>query len=109
MNNKDARAARDAGILQAAEHAEEVCTGWGDKAYEALRVFAEGTRKGQPFTSEQVRSSIAAAFVPKPPHARAWGSVFQRAARNGLIQKVGVAQSEAVHCHMSYVGQWKAV
>lgn len=110
MKNDDARAARDAGIQQAADHAEEVHHDWGELAFEALRVFAAGKRaSGQVFTSEQVRSSIAAAAVPAPPHLRAWGSVFQRAARERLIEKVGVTHSAAAHCHLSYVAQWKAV
>lgn len=110
MSNEDARAARDAGIQQAADHAEEVSPTWNEKAYEALRIFAAGRRSsGKPFTSEDVRSSIAAAGVPQPPHLRAWGNTFRRAAREGLIVKAGVTNSAAAHCHLSYVAQWKAV
>lgn len=110
MSRQDSRAARDAGIQQAAQHAEEVEPNWGDVAYEALRVFAAGKRaSGQPFTSEDVRSSIAAAGVPVPPHLRAWGSVFQRAARAGMIEKVGIVESRAAHCHCAFVAAWKAV
>ena len=110
MDNTDARAARDAGIRQAAEHAEEVNPDWNELADEALRVFAASKRaSGEAFTSEDVRKSIAAAFVPQPPHLRAWGSVFKRAAHAGLIVKAGVTNSAAAHCHLSYVAQWKAV
>lgn len=105
-----ARAARDAAIQQAADHAEDVNPNWGDTAYEALRIFAAGKRSsGATFTSEDVRSSIAAAAVPAPPHLRAWGSVFQRAARAGLIAKVGIVESRAAHCHCAHVAAWKAV
>lgn len=110
MSNEDARAARDAGIQQAAENAEDATPNWNALAYEALRVFAAGKRSsGQAFTSEDVRNSIAASFVPQPPHLRAWGSVFQRAARERLIEKVGVTQSAAAHCHLSYVAKWRAL
>jgi transposase InsO family protein len=110
METDDARAARDAGIQQAADHAEEVHQDWGELAFEALRLFAAGKRgSGQAFTSEDVRKSIAGLHVPAPPHLRAWGSVFQRAARERLIEKVGVTHSAAAHCHLSYVAQWKAV
>lgn len=110
MTSIEARAARDAGIQHAAEHAEQVNDGWGDMAFEALRLFAAGKRaSGKPFTSEDVRSSIAAAGVPQPPHLRAWGNTFRRAAREGLIVKSGVTNSAAAHCHLSYVAQWKAV
>ena len=110
MTNDEARAARDAGIQQAAEHAEEVHPDWNALADEALRVFAAGKRaSGEAFTSEDVRSSIAAAFVPHPPHLRAWGSVFKRAAHAGLIAKVGIVESRAAHCHCAHVAAWKAV
>lgn len=105
-----ARAARDAGIQQAAQHADEVNPDWGHLAYETLRLFAAGRRgSGQAFTSEDVRGSIAAAGVPAPPHLRAWGAVFQRAARAGLIVKVGIVESRATHCHCAHVAAWKAV
>lgn len=105
-----ARAASDAGIQQAADHAEDVNPKWLDKAYEALRVFAAGKRSsGATFTSEDVRNSIAAAAVPEPPDLRAWGVVFRRAARDGLIAKVGIVESRATHCHCALVSSWKAV
>lgn len=106
---KAARAARDSGIQQAADHAEEVHPDWGDLAYEALRLYAAGKRaSGVTFTSEDVRSSIAAAGVPEPPHLRAWGSVFKRAARAGLIVKAGIVESRAAHCHCAHVAAWRA-
>lgn len=110
MSSEEARAARDAGIQQAAEHAEEVHPDWNNLAYEALRVFAAGKRgTSATFTSEDVRGSIAAAFVPQPPHLRAWGAVFQRAARAGLIAKAGIVESRAAHCHCAHVAAWRAV
>lgn len=108
--NEEAKAARDAGIQQAANNAEEAHENWGAAADEALRVFIAAKRgTGKAFTSEEVRNSIAAAGVPTPPHLRAWGSVFVRAARAGLIEKAGTAQSKAVHCHLAYVARWRAV
>ena len=108
--NDAAKAARDAGIKHAADHAEAVIPSWGDMAYEALRIYAAGKRRsGAAFTSEDVRGSIAAAAVPAPPHLRSWGAVFQRAAREGLIVKSGVVASRAAHCHCAYVAAWKAV
>ncbi len=105
-----ARAARDAGIQQAAEHAEEVNPNWGDRAFEVLRMYAAAKRSsGATFTSEDVRNSILGAHLPQPPHLRAWGSVCQRAARAGLIAKVGIVESRAAHCHCAHVAAWKAV
>ena len=109
MTTPEARAARDAGMQQAADHADEVNENWGDQAYEVLRLFVAGKRgTTNTFTSEQVRDSILAAGLPKPPHARAWGPVFSRAARAGLIVKAGITESKAPHCHCSHVGAWRA-
>ncbi len=105
-----ALAARDAGIQQAAEHAEEVNPNWGDRAFEVLRMYAAAKRSsGATFTSEDVRNSILGAHLPQPPHLRAWGSVFQRAAKQGMIVKTGVTESRAAHCHCAFVATWKAV
>lgn len=110
MSIEEARAARDAGIQQAAEHAEEASPNWGDRAFEVLRMFAAAKRaSGSSFTSEDVRNSILGAHLPQPPHLRAWGSVFQRAARAGLIVKAGIVESRAAHCHCAFVATWKAV
>ena len=110
MTTQEARAARDAGIQQAADHAEEVHQDWGELALDAVRQFADGVRGTNAwFTSEDVRSSEAGQAVPTPPHLRAWGAVFQRAARERLIEKVGVTQSVAAHCHLAYVAKWRAV
>lgn len=110
MSSEESRAARDAGIQQAAEHAEQIHFGWNDKAVEAIRVYAACVKpRGETFTAEKLRNSIIGACVPAPPHKRAWGSAFVRAAREGLIVKVGVTHSQAPHCHLSYVAEWKAV
>lgn len=109
MTTQEARAARDAGIKQAAEHAEEVHTGWTDEALEAIRLYATCMRaRNHTFTAEQMRNSIIGQCVPVPPHKRAWGAAFKRAAAEGLIVKVGTAQSVAPHCHLSYVSEWRA-
>lgn len=101
--------ARDAGINQAVQHAEEIHLGWTDKAVEAIRTYARCVKaRGETFTAEKVRGSIIGSCVPTPPHKRAWGGAFARAAREGIIVKVGVTHSEAPHCHLSYVAEWRA-
>ena len=106
----NAREARDAGIKRAAEHAEDVSPNWGDRAFEVLRMYAWANREsGTTFTSEDVRNSILGVGLPEPSHLRAWGSVFKRAAKEGIIVKAGVAESRAVHCHCAFVTKWKAV
>jgi len=109
MASKQSVAARDAGIAQAVQHAEEIHLGWTDKAVEAIRTYARCVRaRGETFTAERVRNSVIGSCVPTPPHLRSWGHAMREAAKKGYIQKVGIAQSEAAHSHMSFVTEWRA-
>ena len=104
---EEARAARDAGIGLAADHANAVEPRWTDRAYENLVAFCHAS-PGKSFTSEDVRDyAHNGRGLPEPAHRRAWGAVFQRAARVGLIHKAGINESRAAHCHCSHVGQWR--
>lgn len=79
------------GAIQAAvNHADVVAPGWSDGAYAALRAYAKANSL---FKSEDVRRHAHASGLPQPPDARAWGAVFQRAARDGLIRRVGYGKS----------------
>jgi hypothetical protein len=82
---------RDRGIQAAIDHAESVSPGWGDAAYEALVEFARGH---ECFTSEQFR---AQSKVTAPTTPKAFGSIFRKAARNGVIVKHGYAIAEQRH------------
>jgi hypothetical protein len=78
--------ARDAGMAQALSHAEDDCPRWGEVAYAALCLFA-GRNHG-PFTSFQFRE-WAADCISSPSTPKAFGSIFARAARAGIIRKIG--------------------
>ena len=105
-----ARAARDDGIRRAAEHAEAVTPKWGDRAFEILRCFCHRPGgSGEDFTSEDVRAYAKNLGLPDPPHLRAWGGVFQRAARAGLIVKTGTTTARAVNVHCAIIATWRAV
>ena len=109
MRSDEAREARDAGIEMAATHANALEPRWTDRAYVALVAYCRFNRDKR-FSSEDVRDyAHNTCGLPEPAHRRAWGSIFQRAARVGLIQKVGITESRAAHCHCSHVGQWRAV
>ena len=92
---------RDAGIRQSAEHAEDVAPGFGEAALCALRAYAGF---GYDFTSEQFRDYLKsiglACEVPK-----ALGSVFQKAARAGWLEKAGYVKSRDRHC--SPIPSWR--
>ena len=106
-----ARAARDEGITRAVQHAEEVHPRWADEAFEVLQDYLTiGTvAGGAGFTSEDVREHAAALGLPEPPHLRAWGGVFKRAAGLDLIRKAGITEARAPHVHCGIVTVWRVV
>ncbi len=84
---------RDAGIARSAGHAEAIDHTFAAVAYQFLHKYA---REHETFIAEEVVAAAVAwglqVSVPK-----AFGSVFIRAARNGLIVKDGYAPSNARH------------
>lgn len=97
----EARAKRDVGIAQAIDHADAITPKWSHMAYESLREFLIGATRE--FMGEDVRSYAHNHGLPLPLDARAWGGVMLKAARSGLIVKVGygVAKDPKVHCSVN--------
>lgn len=60
--------------------------GWIDRATEELKAMLA---KGVLVSAEDVRQIAEAKGVPPAPDGRAWGSVFARAKRKGLLIYVG--------------------
>lgn len=81
-------ARRDRGIQSSGDHAGSV---WKRRATGYLLEYLAAHR--EPFLAEDVREF--AAQLESPPDGRAWGSVFQEAARRGLIVKVGYAPAKS--------------
>lgn len=90
----DAIAERDAGIQQAADHAEEARPGWTDRAFAFLKTYAE---RHDSFISEDVSDAAIAAGEPQPPTLRAWGAVYIRAVRDNVIIQTGSGRSRRRH------------
>lgn len=102
-----ARRARDAGIQAAVDHADAVTPKWSEVAYDYLIGYAYGSPD---FTSEDVReAAYRSGSVEQPPSERAWGGVFMRAARNGIVQRAGydTARDPKVHCNV--VTRWRSL
>ena len=95
---------RDAGILEAVEHADAVTPRWSERAFDALVDFLRAPRAG--FMAEDVRAYAENRGLPVPPDPRAWGGVFQPAARAGLIQKAGYDTSRNAHAHLRPTQVW---
>lgn len=87
---------REAGISQAADHAEREFPGWFEKAYGFLVSYIK--QHDREFMTEDVRLAAEAAQVPPPPDNRAWGNVIREAAKIGVIVKRGFAPAKTGHC-----------
>jgi hypothetical protein len=101
-----ARAARDAGMARALAHAEAEQPNWGDVAYMALVVFVALHPAPRTFTSLEFRE-WARSRISDPPTPKAFGPVFVRAARAGIIRKVGYAPHPERHASPTVL--WEAV
>jgi hypothetical protein len=99
MNQLDlnlSRKLRDDGMQLALEHAESESEDWGEVAYAFLLRFV--MFHAYPFISEDVSdSSKEDPTFPQPPTDRAWGAIYRRAVKNGLIHQVGAGRSRRRH------------
>jgi hypothetical protein len=94
-----ARARRDDGISRAADHAGSA---WQRQARGYLLEYL-ATNTGA-FLAEDVRGFAERRGISPPPDGRAWGAVFQSAAREHLIRKVGYAPARS--SNLSPKVQW---
>lgn len=92
-------AARDAAIERARRGSSAA---WIEAANAAVRGLA---RRGMPFTADDVWELCA----PGTREPRALGSVMMRAAKSGIIRKVGYVQSRRASRHCGPVAQWVGV
>ena len=100
-----ARAQRDAGMARSLASAERATNGWGDIAYAFLLVYA---RTHPAFISEDVSdASKTRERFPQPGTDRAWGSVYRRAVREGVIVQDGAGRSRRRHA--SICPRWRSL
>lgn len=100
-----ARMERDKGMDHAVGHANRVLPGWQDKAYKLLLEFL--SNHNGTFMVEEVRSYAALTDFPLPPHARAWGAVISRAAKAGIVQRVGYEKTKNIKAHRTPASLWR--
>lgn len=84
-----AKAAGEAGMQRAADHAERVTPGWIDLAYSFVIGRCRLKAKTDIFTAEDFVDAYTddACFI-QPPDERAFGAVTKRAIREGIIKVV---------------------
>jgi hypothetical protein len=91
------RAARDQGVEQAIEATDDW---WRDCCD---RGIAELARRGHDFQA----ADLTALGVPDPDHPNRWGARLHLAARRGVIEPVGFAQSHRPTVKASIVRTWR--
>jgi len=96
---------RDEGIKRATDSAERRHESWPEIAYQFLQGYIRRNRR---FMTEQVREA-SEGYVPEPPSTRAWGGVVVRAARRGLIRKVGFANVSNPTAHCTPATVWEVI
>ena len=61
---------------------------WQDKAVGYVRLYAVVHAE---FLAESARAMAEHDGLPVPPSKKAWGAVMQRAAREGIVERIGYA------------------
>lgn len=103
FDNATARAAADDGMRRAIEHAESECENWGELAYLFLEQFC---RRNLSFISEDVSGASKTWGMVQPPTDRAWGQVYRRAQKAGVIEMDGTGRSRRRHA--SLCPRWRS-
>lgn len=93
-----ARAQRDEGITRAVASADGSVPGWSDLALVWIRLYAQQHR-GERFIGREVVLASREHGVIQPPNDKAWGGPMQRAAKLGIIRRVGSAPDPNRHCN----------
>lgn len=100
---KHARKLRDLGMGQAIDHADRTTPAWRDMAFEFLVSFA---KHHQLFISEDVSDASKEEALAQPPTDRAWGSVYIKALKFGVIAREGTGRSRRRHA--SICPRWRS-
>lgn len=82
------------GMRRALEHAERTVEKWGDLAFIFLEQYA---RRHGSFISEEVSEASKVWGMAQPPTDRAWGQVYRRALKAGVIEQDGAGRSKRRH------------
>lgn len=98
---------RDQGIAKAEYSALCKNEDWYRKAFDILNLYI--ALHSDPFLAEDVRNFAEGQKLEIPPSKRAWGSVFLKASKNGVIRKVGYARTSNPKAHKTPATLWEAI
>lgn len=76
---------------------------WMDQA---ISILSQVSFLEHEFTSEDIRNACLARGLPQPNHANAWGALFSRASKSGIITRVGFRKNKIPSAHMRLVAVW---
>lgn len=99
----DARLQRDAAIVQVATKAGAQ---WCNVAYEFLKLYAI---RHSSFTPEEVTDALAAEGYAQPHDLRAWGPVYQKARRLGVIERSMTETYQRRFGHATHSFKWRSL
>lgn len=105
LNLTFAETLRDQGIAKALHSAERECPNWTENAYSFLLNYIKSNKE---FMAEDVREA-SKGIVSDPPSQRAWGGVFVRAVKSGLITRKGFRNTRNAKAHCTPASVWERV
>jgi hypothetical protein len=85
MHQLSAEQARDVGMALASAAQKRKSSPWVDAAFQAIKCIAITQATVH---VDDVAQAISG-WLPEPEHANAWGSVWRKALRHGLIARTG--------------------
>ena len=93
---------KENGIKKSYEAAERQVSNWGSLAHNFLVKYIKTHSE---FMIEEVRAA-SAKEIPQPLSARSWGMVVLKAAKEGLIYKVGYSKTKSRKSHNTPATLW---
>lgn len=94
------------GITLALRNANEQHESWGERAYNYLKAFI---KDNPTFRAEQARAYAESQGLEEPKSKRAFGAVILRAAKAGIIKKIGHDTVENPKAHRCFASLWEAI
>jgi hypothetical protein len=94
---------QEEGMQRAIDTTEKLIPEWSDFAYQYLQQYCR-EHPGQEILGEDVRAA-SIGIVPEPKSNRAWGAIFSRGARSGLLDHVGYkpVKNPRGHCGLTRI------
>ena len=94
---------RDIAIFQSMENADKQNYKWTYYAYQFLLNYIKSNKE---FMAEDVRIA-SGGIVPEPPNKRAWGGIFVKAVKSGLIKRKGFMNVKNAKAHCTPATLWE--